>query len=163
MKHQYVRQLLLLFTLSLLVYIFCFPKMKSNTHTLYIIDFYMYMYIPLYIHVSLPSPPLYLILPCLTLSLPPLSSPFLLSISLYLSPSLFSPYLYLSPFLFSLSLFSLSLIDYLLSNNHVNSLIVLKLDFSDEEVLAYYISFLKTLSFKLNKHTIHFFFNEVKQ
>lgn len=52
--------------------------------------------------------------------------------------------------------------DYLLSNNHVNSLIVLKLDFSDEEVLAYYISFLKTLSFKLNTHTIHFFYNEVK-
>ena len=50
--------------------------------------------------------------------------------------------------------------DYLLSNNHVNSIIVLKLDFSDEEVLAYYISFLKTLSFKLNKHTIHFFYNE---
>jgi protein CLEC16A len=49
---------------------------------------------------------------------------------------------------------------YLLSNNHVNSIIVLKLDFSDEEVLAYYISFLKTLSFKLNKHTIHFFYNE---
>ena len=51
--------------------------------------------------------------------------------------------------------------DYLLSNNHVNSLIVLRLDFSDEEVLAYYISFLKTLSFKLNTHTIHFFYNEV--
>lgn len=50
--------------------------------------------------------------------------------------------------------------DYLLSNNHVNSIIVLKLDFSDEEVLAYYISFLKTLSFKLNSHTIHFFYNE---
>ena len=55
---------------------------------------------------------------------------------------------------------SLSPTDYLLSNNHVNSIIVLKLDFSDEEVLAYYISFLKTLSFKLNKHTIHFFYNE---
>lgn len=54
-----------------------------------------------------------------------------------------------------------SALDYLLSNNHVNSLIVLKLDFSDEEVLAYYISFLKTLSFKLNTHTIHFFYNEV--
>lgn len=51
--------------------------------------------------------------------------------------------------------------DYLLSNNHINSLIVMKLDYSDEEVLAYYISFLKTLSFKLNKHTIHFFYNEV--
>lgn len=49
---------------------------------------------------------------------------------------------------------------YLLSNNHINSIIVLKLDFSDEEVLAYYISFLKTLSFKLNKHTVHFFYNE---
>ena len=52
--------------------------------------------------------------------------------------------------------------DYLLSNNHVNAIIVHKFDFSDEEVMAYYISFLKTLSFRLNKHTIHFFYNEVK-
>eukprot|EP00092_Neocalanus_flemingeri_P007638 GFUD01008244.1.p1 GENE.GFUD01008244.1~~GFUD01008244.1.p1 ORF type:complete len:954 (-),score=272.12 GFUD01008244.1:196-3057(-) len=49
---------------------------------------------------------------------------------------------------------------YLLSNNHVNSIIVHKFDFSDEEVMAYYISFLKTLSFRLNQHTIHFFYNE---
>ena len=49
---------------------------------------------------------------------------------------------------------------YLLSNNHVNSIIVHKFDFDDEEVMAYYISFLKTLSLKLNNHTIHFFFNE---
>lgn len=58
------------------------------------------------------------------------------------------------PFLF--------LSDYLLSNNHVNSIIVHKFDFYDEEVMAYYISFLKTLSFRLNKHTIHFFYNEVR-
>ncbi|XP_078348626.1 protein CLEC16A-like isoform X2 [Oculina patagonica] len=51
---------------------------------------------------------------------------------------------------------------YLLSNNSVNSIIIHKFDFSDEEVLAYYISFLKTLSLKLNKHTVHFFFNEHK-
>lgn len=51
--------------------------------------------------------------------------------------------------------------DYLLSNNHVNSIIVHKFDVSDEEVMAYYISFLKTLSLKLNNHTIHFFYNEV--
>ncbi|XP_064478520.1 protein CLEC16A-like isoform X2 [Ornithodoros turicata] len=49
---------------------------------------------------------------------------------------------------------------YLLSNNHVNSILVHKFDFSDEEVMAYYISFLKTLSLKLNNHTIHFFYNE---
>lgn len=49
---------------------------------------------------------------------------------------------------------------YLLSNNHINSIIIHKFDFSDEEVMAYYISFLKTLSLKLNKHTIHFFYNE---
>lgn len=54
-------------------------------------------------------------------------------------------------------------LDYLLSNNHVNSIIINKLDFSDEDVLAYYISFLKTLSFKLNLNTIHFFYNEVIQ
>lgn len=55
----------------------------------------------------------------------------------------------------------LTFLDYLLSNNHVNSIIVHKFDFSDEEVMAYYISFLKTLSLKLNAHTIHFFYNEV--
>lgn len=60
----------------------------------------------------------------------------------------------------TLSLWTFS--DYLLSNNHVNSIIVHKFDFSDEEVMAYYISFLKTLSFRLNKHTIHFFYNEVR-
>ncbi|XP_005809219.1 protein CLEC16A isoform X1 [Xiphophorus maculatus] len=49
---------------------------------------------------------------------------------------------------------------YLLSNNHVNSIIVHKFDFSDEEIMAYYISFLKTLSLKLNNHTVHFFYNE---
>ncbi|XP_014661770.1 PREDICTED: protein CLEC16A-like [Priapulus caudatus] len=49
---------------------------------------------------------------------------------------------------------------YLLSNNHINSIIVHKFDFSDEEIMAYYISFLKTLSLKLNTHTVHFFYNE---
>ncbi|XP_040214471.1 protein CLEC16A isoform X5 [Rana temporaria] len=49
---------------------------------------------------------------------------------------------------------------YLLSNNHVNSIIVHKFDFSDEEIMGYYICFLKTLSVKLNSHTVHFFYNE---
>ncbi|KAI2799495.1 Protein CL16A [Blomia tropicalis] len=49
---------------------------------------------------------------------------------------------------------------YLLSNNHVNSIIEHRFQFDDEEVMAYYISFLKTLSMKLNIHTVHFFFNE---
>ena len=49
----------------------------------------------------------------------------------------------------------------MLSNNHVNEVICHKFDFSDEEVMAYYISFLKTLSLRLNEHTINFFYNEV--
>ncbi|KJH50836.1 hypothetical protein DICVIV_02986 [Dictyocaulus viviparus] len=49
---------------------------------------------------------------------------------------------------------------FLLSNNHVNSIITHNFDFANEEIMAYYISFLKTLSFKLNPSTIHFFFNE---
>ncbi|VDM60856.1 unnamed protein product [Angiostrongylus costaricensis] len=49
---------------------------------------------------------------------------------------------------------------FLLSNNHVNSIITHNFDFNNEEIMAYYISFLKTLSFKLNPSTIHFFFNE---
>ncbi|XP_040214475.1 protein CLEC16A isoform X9 [Rana temporaria] len=51
-------------------------------------------------------------------------------------------------------------LNYLLSNNHVNSIIVHKFDFSDEEIMGYYICFLKTLSVKLNSHTVHFFYNE---
>ena len=50
--------------------------------------------------------------------------------------------------------------DFLFSNNHINNIILHKFDFSDEEVMAYYISFLKTLSLKLNTHSIHFFFND---
>ena len=38
---------------------------------------------------------------------------------------------------------------FLLSNNHVNSILTTKFDFEDEELLAYYISFLKTLSLRL--------------
>lgn len=63
-------------------------------------------------------------------------------------------------FIFCIFIDFYSSADYLLSNNHVNSIIVHKFDFSDEEVMAYYISFLKTLSLKLNAHTIHFFYNE---
>ena len=80
--------------------------------------------------------------------------------------NVFSLFLWLQMFNFFTSLiytynFWFFFSDYLLSNNHVNSIIVHKFDFSDEEVMAYYISFLKTLSFRLNKHTIHFFYNEV--
>ena len=49
----------------------------------------------------------------------------------------------------------------MLSNNHVNSIITHPFDFDNEEILAFYVYFLKTLSFKLNAHTVHFFFNEV--
>lgn len=49
---------------------------------------------------------------------------------------------------------------YLFSNNYINELISYQFDFSDEEVLAYYISFLKTLSLKLNDRTVQFFFSQ---
>jgi protein CLEC16A len=50
---------------------------------------------------------------------------------------------------------------YLLSNNYVNDLIVYPFNFNDdEELLSYYISFLKTLSMRLDSQTIIFLFNE---
>eukprot|EP00960_Hanusia_phi_P068301 766808-Hanusia_phi.AAC.4 len=71
-----------------------------------------------------------------------------------------------------------SLIFYLLSNDHVNELITHRFDFQDEvnvarlhyeamngleqELMAYYISFLKALSLRVNADTIHFFFNARK-
>lgn len=49
---------------------------------------------------------------------------------------------------------------YLLSNNYINELIKHPFDFNNEELLAWYISFLKALSLKLDTQTIQFFFNE---
>ncbi|RIA90987.1 hypothetical protein C1645_768612 [Glomus cerebriforme] len=49
---------------------------------------------------------------------------------------------------------------FLLSNNYVNEIICHKFDFSNDEILAYYIIFLRTLSLKLDSNTLFFFFNE---
>merc|ERR1719478_476637 len=49
---------------------------------------------------------------------------------------------------------------YLFSNNYVNQLISTQFDWGDEEILGYYISFLKSLALRLNFETIKFFFNE---
>ncbi|KAH8864220.1 Protein CLEC16A [Schistosoma japonicum] len=38
-----------------------------------------------------------------------------------------------------------------------------RFDFTDEEVMAYYISFLKILSFRLNINTISFFYIESRR
>lgn len=51
---------------------------------------------------------------------------------------------------------------YLLSNNYINDLIVYPFDFEHEEMMAHYISFLKTLSLKLNSDTVQFLFNQEK-
>lgn len=58
---------------------------------------------------------------------------------------------------------STEMIFYILSNNHINDLIVHPFDFSNEEILSHYISFLKTLSLRLDPQTIQFFFNEQAQ
>eukprot|EP00452_MALV-II_sp_L67-6_P000150 gene150-153_t len=48
---------------------------------------------------------------------------------------------------------------YLFSNNYLNQLILTELDWDDEEILGYYISFLKSLCLQLNTETVKFFFN----
>ncbi|KAJ2448038.1 Protein CL16A [Coemansia sp. RSA 2336] len=48
----------------------------------------------------------------------------------------------------------------LLSNNFVNELIAAPIDMGNEEVVSYYVAFLKALSLKLTADTIHFFCNE---
>mmetsp|Transcript_19432 Transcript_19432/g.45231 ORF Transcript_19432/g.45231 Transcript_19432/m.45231 type:complete len:755 (-) Transcript_19432:59-2323(-) len=47
---------------------------------------------------------------------------------------------------------------YMLSNNRVNNLITTPLDLSDEEVLAYYVTLLKSLAVRLDSETIKFYF-----
>eukprot|EP00928_Gymnodinium_smaydae_P038725 TRINITY_DN26643_c0_g4_i2.p1 TRINITY_DN26643_c0_g4~~TRINITY_DN26643_c0_g4_i2.p1 ORF type:complete len:923 (+),score=120.31 TRINITY_DN26643_c0_g4_i2:73-2769(+) len=49
---------------------------------------------------------------------------------------------------------------YLFSNNYVNQLISTQFDWNDEEILGYFISFLKSLAMRLNAETVKFFFNE---
>jgi len=49
---------------------------------------------------------------------------------------------------------------FIFSNNYLNDLISRKLDWKDEEVLAYYITLLKSVSIRLNTETISFFFNQ---
>lgn len=46
---------------------------------------------------------------------------------------------------------------FLFSNNHINNIVSASYDFEDEEVLGYYISFLKAISLKLNPLTVRFF------
>eukprot|EP01047_Picozoa_sp_COSAG01_P064250 COSAG01_NODE_8469_length_2774_cov_12.002243_2_plen_507_part_01 len=48
---------------------------------------------------------------------------------------------------------------YMLSNNHLNSLIVHKFDFEDEELVGLYISLVKTIALKLDANTVQFFHN----
>lgn len=47
---------------------------------------------------------------------------------------------------------------YILSNNHVNRLMSTNMDFDDEEVLAYYITLMKSLAMRLDNESIKFFF-----
>ncbi|CAJ1362356.1 unnamed protein product [Effrenium voratum] len=47
---------------------------------------------------------------------------------------------------------------YILSNNHVNRLMSTNMDFDDEEVLAYYITLMKSLAMRLDSESIKFFF-----
>jgi protein CLEC16A len=50
---------------------------------------------------------------------------------------------------------------YLLSNNHINDVLVFPYDMScDESLCAQYVSFIKTLSLRLNEQTVQFFFIE---
>ncbi|GMH41903.1 hypothetical protein BSKO_09813 [Bryopsis sp. KO-2023] len=49
---------------------------------------------------------------------------------------------------------------YLFSKDHINDIVQLRFDFEDEEVLGLYISFLKTISLKLNPKTVQFFFQD---
>jgi hypothetical protein len=51
----------------------------------------------------------------------------------------------------------------LLSNNVINDFISFSFDFKDEEIVDYYISFLKSLALKIPKIPIDFFLNEVPQ
>ncbi|CDJ37338.1 hypothetical protein, conserved [Eimeria tenella] len=49
---------------------------------------------------------------------------------------------------------------YMFSNNYINSLLSTRFDFDDEEVVSWYVSFIKSLSLLVNPATIKLFLNE---
>ena len=49
---------------------------------------------------------------------------------------------------------------YLLSNNYVNEIIMLELNFGDSDLVSQFVSFLKTLSLRLNVRTVQFFLDD---
>ncbi|CRH00946.1 conserved Plasmodium protein, unknown function [Plasmodium relictum] len=49
---------------------------------------------------------------------------------------------------------------YIFSNNKINNLIYTTFIYQDDEIIPYYISMIKSISFFLNYHTSKFFFNE---
>ena len=53
--------------------------------------------------------------------------------------------------------------DYLLSNNHLSTVIAYRFQKDDEDIAATFIQLLKCLSTQLNSVTINFFINEVRR
>merc|ERR1719316_727521 len=51
-------------------------------------------------------------------------------------------------------------VQHLFDNSSLNKLILTPLDFSDEEILAYYITLLKSLAMRLDANTVQFFFRQ---
>ena len=52
-------------------------------------------------------------------------------------------------------------LDYILSNNAINEFITHPYDFGDDEIVAYYISFLKGLSLRVEAIPLDLFYNQV--
>lgn len=53
------------------------------------------------------------------------------------------------------------LLVYILSNNMINEFISYNFNFLDEEIVAFYITFIKSLTLKLGTIPVQLFFNEV--
>jgi len=55
---------------------------------------------------------------------------------------------------------SLNMLDFILSNNSINEFITHNFDFNDDETVDYYISFLKSLSLRLETIPLELFYNK---
>jgi protein CLEC16A len=52
-------------------------------------------------------------------------------------------------------------LNYLLSNPHINEFIIYYYNFTDEEIVEYYVSMLKSISLRMDSENISLFYNEV--
>ena len=50
-------------------------------------------------------------------------------------------------------------LDYILSNNNINEFLIYDWEFKEEDIVVYYVNYLKSLALKIHEYPIELFYN----